>query len=125
MKTITLLLASATCYLSVVPAFAQTGDAPLTVTGSKADDPDTIRVSYADLDMASPADVAMLQTRVRTAARRTCDAMYAGSMLEMSWACRDVVAAVAKPQIAAAIERARTGQDLAARAVVVVRFAKP
>ena len=117
MKTFTLLLASAVCCLSAVPAFAKNGNAPLTVTGTLAEDPDTIRVSYSDLNLTNATDVGVLRTRVRRAARRTCDAIYHGAMLSQTWGCLAVVHDVAGRQIAAAIKRAGTGENLAERTV--------
>ena len=123
MKTLTLLLASAACCLSAVPAFAKNGNAPLTVTGTQAEDPDTIRVSYSDLNLTNATDADVLRARVRRAARRACDAIYDGAMLSQTWGCLDNVRNVANPQIAAAIERAGSGQNLAGRAVQI-RFAR-
>lgn len=122
MKTITLLLASVACTLSAAPAFAANGEASLTVTGTQADDPDTIRVTYNDLSLTNATDAAVLRTRVKGAVRRTCGALYSGALLQTEWACRDVAWQAAAPQIAAAITSARSGHNLAAREVVV-RFA--
>ena len=123
MKTFTLLLASAACCLSAVPAYAKNGNAPLTVTGTHADDPDTIRVSYGDLNLTSATDAGVLRARVNQATRRVCDALYDGAFLSQRWACLDIARNIAEPQIVAAIERAGTGQNLAG-GTVKLRFAR-
>lgn len=123
MKSFTLLLASAACCLSAVPALANGGNAPLTVTGTQTEDPDTIRVAYGDLNLTSAIDAAALRTRVKQAARRACGDIYGRSLLTQEWACREVAHDIAEPQIVAAIERAGTGQNLAGGAVKL-RFAR-
>ncbi len=123
MKTLTLLIASAACCLSAVPSFAKNGNAPLTVTGTHAEDPDTIRVSYDDLNLTNATDAGVLRIRVKQATRRACDALYDGAFLSQRWGCLDIARTIAEPQIAAAIERAGTGQSLAGRAVQL-RFAR-
>ena len=121
MKTLTILLASLSCCLSAAPAFAANNREPLTVTGNQTEDPDTIRVSYRDLRLANAADAGVLRARVKQAAMRRCDALYGSSFLPMLWGCRDAAWRAAAPQIAAAIERAKAGQNLAA-GNEVVRF---
>jgi UrcA family protein len=123
MKTFTLLLASAACCLTAVPALARDGNAPLTVTGPRADAPDTIRVSYRDLNLTSATDVSVLRARVKQATRRVCGELYGGAFLNQEWACRDIAQNIAEPQIVAAIKRAGTAQDLAGGAVQL-RFAR-
>ena len=123
MKTFTLMLASAACCLSAVPAYAKNGNAPLTVTGAHTEDPDTIRVSYSDLNLTSATDADALRARVKQATRRVCSELYGSAFLNQEWACRDIAQNIAEPQIVAAIERAGTGQSLAGGAVKL-RFAR-
>jgi UrcA family protein len=119
MKTVALLLDSGAFTLSAAPAFAAKDATPLTVTGTRSDDPDTIRVSYADLSLGNAADAAVLRARVKRETRRICGALYSGALLQMEWACRDVAWRVAAPQIAAAIASVRTGTSLAHQTVVI------
>jgi UrcA family protein len=123
-KTITplILLASVACTLSAAPALAKMDAVPMTVTGPRSDDPDTLRVSYADLSLANAGDAAELRARVKREAHRICGALHSGALLQTEWTCRDVVWQAAAPQISAAIEQARSGQAMAAT-TVVVRFA--
>lgn len=123
MKTLSLLIASAACCLSAVPAFAKNGNAPLTVTGTHVDDPDTIRVSYGDLNLTSATDADALRARVKQATRRVCSELYGSALLSQEWGCLAIARRIAEPQIAAAIARAGSGQQLAAVAVVL-RFAR-
>ena len=120
MKTLTLLLASAACCLPAAPAIAAKDTAPVTVTGIHADDPDTIRISYRDLDLTNGTDAVVLRARVKRATLRTCDRLYRDSMLQMFWACRDTAWNAAAPQIRAAIERAKAGQQMATGLVLAV-----
>ena len=101
---------------------------PLIVNGhnivqEQPGDPDTIHVSYGDLNLATATDKVLLHSRVKRAAHRTCGAIYDGAFLPQRWACEDIVWRVAGPQITSAIERAGTEHNLADR-VLVVRFAR-
>jgi UrcA family protein len=44
------------------------------VMSSPSDDPSTIRLSFADLDLSRPADAQTLYLRIKRAARIVCDA---------------------------------------------------
>lgn len=123
MKTISTLLVAVSCTLSAAPAYAEQGYGPVTVTGTRSVDPDDIRIPYGDLRLANEADADELRARVRRAARQACDAYYDGAMLSRNWACQDATWNAARPQIAAAIERASAPPDLANQ-TIVLRFAR-
>ena len=104
--TIALLACSAAFVLPQAGASAKSGseDKPVVVTA--AVDP-SVRVSYADLDLASKSGQKRLARRIAAAADDLCivngtqplDSLMAG------WACRDGAVEAAKPQVAAAIAR--------------------
>jgi UrcA family protein len=123
MKNSTFMLAAVACATLAVPAIAQSENASLTVTGSQPQDPDTIRVSYADLDLADSTAADTLRARVSKAIQRKCGDLYEGTTPAQRWACFDVAWRVARPQIDATLARTNSGQNLAVRAVVM-RFAR-
>lgn len=122
MKTFAIWLVSVSCCLSAAPAVAEKGNAPLTVTGTRPD-PASIRVPYGDLSLANAVDARLLRARVERATKRACGTLYDDTTPYQRWACRDIARDAAEPQIAAAIERARAGQNMAGREVVL-RFAR-
>ena len=66
----------------------------------------TVRVSHADLNLASPAGVAKLDGRVRQAAERLCEVPAGKSPLKEAQeakACVDETIAAAQPQVRRAI----------------------
>ena len=82
------------------------------------------RVSYADLDLRQGSARQALKVRVFHAADRLCTQAegtmpFSGIGLGSSQSCTDLTYQDTKPQINAAIARARAGQQLAAMAVVV------
>jgi len=83
-------------------------------------------VRYGDLDLTSPNGRTRLDTRVRAAAKKVCEADYAFSldMRMAANACVGVALASAKPQVARAfaaaderVARAGAGIDVEASAV--------
>lgn len=123
MKTTAILLAPAIIALAATPAKAGPDSVPLTVTGAQTPDPDTIRVSYADLNMTTPESAAVLRTRVSKAINHKCDQLYDGAMLEQAWGCKDIAWGAAKPQLEAVIGQRASGLAVT-NAVVSIRFAK-
>jgi UrcA family protein len=79
-------------------------------------------VSYADLDLATTAGVAELNTRVKRAARSICIANGHRDLARIvsENECRDTALDHARPQIAAAIERARSTQLAEREATITV-----
>ncbi|HEX5181786.1 MAG TPA: UrcA family protein [Allosphingosinicella sp.] len=79
----------------------------------------TARVSYADLDLGSPAGVAKLERRVAAAADRLCIGIgeeVLAARLD-GFRCRNAAIAAAEPQVRRAVER--TAQASAGRAITL------
>lgn len=62
------------CLVAFAPTAAQAGEV-------------TVRVSHADLDLTSPADVAVLEDRLEAALERACRISLAGSALSVDEQC--------------------------------------
>ena len=82
---------------------------PITVLGERqSDDVRTVRVSYADLNLAAPRDERVLLSRVGSAARNVCHSGTMGSFTDLGFApCVSGAAYGARPQIALAVRRAQ------------------
>jgi len=96
--------------LAVTPAVAKS--TPMVVTAHRATDLPTQRVSYRDLDLASAEHQAALENRVGYAVKKVCLAGDQQSQRTLESytlyvACSDFAWDGARPQIAAAIDRAR------------------
>lgn len=110
--------------------------APLAAAPLAAQDPMTVRgqpvhqevVSYADLDLRQWSAQQTLKRRVFRAADKVC-AQAEGPLADSSlgygsWylsapSCNELTYRHARPQIASAVQRAKTGQQLAAAAFVI------
>ena len=111
LKTLSALAAVAAAALFVVP------------TVSQAADTDSVRVSYADLNLASAIGQGQLQRRIFFAAKTVCgpadlrDIKFTNAVAE----CRDDTIADAQPQYEAAVAAARHGtvEVLDAAALIV------
>lgn len=70
-----------------------------------ADDTLSVRVSYRDLDLSRPKDLAKFNHRLREAAIDVCPNLYATSLLipVEILRCRNLALAAARPQIAVAV----------------------
>ena len=98
---------------------------PMTVTGqSMAQE----RVSFADLDLRQSGAQQTLRIRVKRASDRVCrqaegpfpDVGVSGfGRDDPSLTCTDLTYADARPQLRAAIDRAKSGQQLAAMTFVI------
>ena len=82
------------------------------------------RVSFADLDLRQFSKQQTLKTRVRRAADRVCIEAEGpfpsyGYGFGSDLTCADLTYNHAKPQIVAAIDRARSGQQTAAMTLVI------
>jgi UrcA family protein len=93
MKTILAMICAAALALPLSAAFAETQDEPASVT-----------VSYADLDLSDPAARAVLSRRIDAAVRQVCPG--ARGRTDLTWsaqrsACRAVARASADRQLAA------------------------
>lgn len=84
-------VALAAC-LAAAPAFATT----LGVDGQQK----SVEVSYADLDLATPADVAVLMGRIETAARNVCGPAPAPKQINESQAYSQCTAAAVSMAVA-------------------------
>ena len=78
-------------------------------TPARADDTHSARVTYADLNLASPAGEQKLQHRVSFAARSVCDTddVSDPEMTSAIQHCRVAAVASAQPAIRQAVEHAR------------------
>lgn len=110
-----LTLSLSTLALLAAPAAAE----QLTVRGSRAVDEAVIRVSYGDLQLADASDADALRTRVHRATRRGCAELYGSTQPSQEWACRDIAADAAAPQVKRAISAAQAGLALKTTSVVV------
>jgi UrcA family protein len=126
-KVLLLAAAAAAALASLVPAVAQAAP-EVTVTGRYGVGPDTRslsqRVSYADLDLSTPAGRTALRQRVRQTARELCSQLSgrAAPGAPMVRTCvRDAVESVAalEPQLAAVAPAAAAyGREAAASVTV-------
>ena len=117
----TLLSAFALLAVATSPAFAE----PV-VTGQRSvfDDEGrlTRTVSFKDLDLATPAGEKILLRRVGSAIRFVCSP--AGDFLSEA-SCQHVARRGARPQIARALDLARSNPALAAAALSTVTISAP
>ena len=84
----------------------------LVPTVSHAEDTQSVRVSYADLNLATAIGQDRLDRRVAFAAKVACDLGETSSELRLAsltQTCRDGAIAGVQPQLAAAITSARRG----------------
>ena len=66
-----------------------------------------ISVSHADLDLSDPADVELLNTRIRVAARRACETPFANySIAAIDARCKSDLIEAAKEEIQRKVEGA-------------------
>ncbi|SNS18119.1 UrcA family protein [Sphingomonas laterariae] len=101
---------------SMAPALAEP---PVTTIMAAPDGTRNVRISYRDLDLASADGQKALAARVRKAGRVACDADDAVSSFDPARrACVHDAYAGARPQMAAAIARARTS-DLAMQTMAI------
>ena len=113
LKTLSALAAVAVAAVLVVPTVSQAAVA----------DSESVRVSYADLNLTSTIDQNQLQRRIFFAAKVVCgpsdlrDIKFTNVVAE----CRDYTIADAQPQFAAAVNAARHGtvEVLDAAALIV------
>ena len=87
------------------------------------------RVSFDDLDLSRWSAQQALKARVSRASQRVCnqaEAPFANNELGFAWApsCAERTYSHAKPQIAAAIARAKSGQPQMAIALVIPGLAR-
>lgn len=99
--------------LKTIPTLAALAVAAVLVTPtvSQAAERQSVRVSYADLNLASDLGKTRLQRRIVHAARLVCDT---ASPLDLTFAravneCRTGAVADAQPAFAAAVKKARRG----------------
>jgi UrcA family protein len=93
----------------------------LTVTGRRPD-ATVVSVSYSDLSLATPGSASVLRDRVKRAVTRNCRDTYPNAISQSS-ACARAANVIARPQIAAAVARARAGQSADAGNFIRLRFA--
>jgi UrcA family protein len=102
--------------LTTLSAFAispaQAKSAPVVVTAHRVGELPTRRVSYRDLNLASATDQATLQSRVGSAVKQVCGERIQNAEKTLAAfnrysACRGFAWSGARPQVAAAIDRAR------------------
>ena len=117
------LVAAAAAGLAFLTAPAAARDTALVVSGThEPEDPDTIRVGYGDLDMASPGAGDELRARFRREARETCERVYEGAFRNQVWGCQDMAWRIGAVEIANVVGRARKGLATG-EAVLQVRLA--
>jgi UrcA family protein len=99
--------------VAATPAFG----AELVVNGAAP----TARVSYADLDLASPVGVAKLERRVSASADRLCIGIGIETLTARLAGrdCRDAALASAAPQVQRAVARYATAQAVGGRAITL------
>lgn len=99
-----------------------------TPTVGEAQETRSVRVSYADLNLASSAGQGQLQRRIGFAARSVCDSGgYADfAMMPVEFACRSDAIAAAQPAYEAAVASARHGtvEVLGSAAIIVASPAR-
>lgn len=110
MKTLPALAAMAAASLLVVP------------TISRAADTDSVRVSYADLNLISPVDQARLQGRIVLAAEFVCGSADHRDVAlgRMVGACRTGTVADARPAFEAAVAASRHPSVFVASAATLI-----
>lgn len=112
-KALSLCAAAALTGLSVIAVTpAQAKSDPVVITGQRIGDLPTRRVGFADLNLASAAGQRTLERRVGFAVKQVCFAGgHAIDQTVESYAnfrgCSDFAWDGARPQIAAAVDRAR------------------
>ena len=112
-KALSLCAAVAMTSLSLIAVTpAQAKSDPVVITGQKVSDLPVRRVGFSDLNLAAAADQRALERRVGSAVKQVCFAGgYAIDQTVESHAnfrgCSDFAWDAARPQIAAAIDRAR------------------
>ena len=110
-----LSLCAAVALTTCEPARGGAGRRPrrTVVTAQRASDLPTKRVSYSDLNLAAAADQAALERRVGSAVKQVCGERVpecrkvARIVHPAIGGCRDFAWSGARPQIAAAVDRAR------------------
>ena len=122
MKNTSLLCALTLLGITATPAFA----APLVVTGQRAivDDEGRLArvVSFRDLDLASADGERTLMRRVRGAVGSVC--APAGNIVAET-SCRNYAWRGARPQLARALEQARTNPSLASATLSTLTISAP
>jgi len=85
----------------VLVAFAAAAFAGSVAYGAPGDDPRTVHVSYADLDVSKPAGADALLNRLRTAAARVCNefGMAAPAVAWRVEKCYETALAKARAQV--------------------------
>ena len=116
--TASLLIASA--------AFAAALENPVVVYAQPLENARTVRVTYADLDLAQPPQERRLNHRVGSAVKRVC--LFEGRRAAQGsgyYDCADEAWDGARPQIARAVARAReialTGKSSIAATAITIR----
>jgi UrcA family protein len=106
--------------LGAPPVAAQPNE--MTVTGRPVqDDSFVVRVAYSDLNLANEGQARTLWRRVSGATSDACKENFAKDSKWIAGACSVNLMAQARPQIAEAIDRVRSGQTLAS-AVLTLHF---
>ncbi len=106
--------------LSLLVIALPAGAAPVTVR-AHSDDVRIVRVSYADLNIASDAGIHHLMQRVTGAAKFVCDVSYGPGLIEQqtaSWNCFKSSMTRARADISLIQQRAQNG--LSARGEIEV-----
>jgi UrcA family protein len=96
-------------------------------TVSQAEDSQSVRVSYADLNLASVDGRQRLEHRVTYAAKTVCDLGEASSQLSLAAltkGCRQETIARVQPQLAAVIDANRRGTVTVGSAAALVLTAR-
>lgn len=123
MRRIALWVSAAVFGATVLPAFAQSSNEPLTVIAQRPFGEEvSIRVPYWDLTLSRPGEVDTLYKRVRAAARRGCAEIYGRSYVSQKWNCQDLALMLAQPQIARAVA-SRPEVGFATSGSIVLAFA--
>ena len=99
---------------AATPAFGR----DLVVDGRSA-----VRVTYADLDLRSPAGIARLEGRIRAAADRLCVGIGIETLAARldGLTCRDSTIAAAAPQVRHAIEKYAAARAASGGAITLRR----
>lgn len=116
------LALSAATLLAISPASAR---GPQVTVVAPAVEAHTVRVAYRDLDLRDVSGQAQLQARVDQASLVACKATNFAPLLDMVDRSNCIFNAriEARPQIAAAIARAQSGQAIALNAAIRVAAA--
>ena len=114
--------------LKTFPALAALALAAALVipTVSQAAEADSVRVSYADLNLASTAGADVLQRRIAFAANRVCDTADPRdlNLVRMNADCREGAIAGAQPAFEAAVAAQRHGVVTVGAAAALVVSAR-